>query len=1034
MLGTSMLVLGAFAFMRLGVDLFPKVDIPTVTVTTTLPGAAPEEIETTVTQKIEEAVNTISGIDELRSVSAEGVSQVFVAFLLEKNVDTAAQEVRDKINGILRDLPADIDPPVVERFDPDAAPVMSIAISSNRELREITQIVRRRVKENIETVSGVGQVRFIGERTREIQVWVDPQRMAAYNLTIDHVRTALAAQNVETPGGRVDEGRRELTLRTLGRLLHPSEFADIILGTVDGAPIRVRDIGYVEDGVEEPRTLARLDGREAVVLEVRKQSGTNAVAVIQAVKDRLAEILPLLPKDLTVQVVRDQSTFIEASFNAVLEHLVLGGFFAALVVLLFIRNWRATLIAAVAIPISIISTFALIDWMGFTLNQITMLALTLVVGIVIDDAIVVLENIFRFQEEKKLDPARAAGDATGDIALAVMAATLSLIIIFLPVAFMGGIVGRFMSSFGWTAAFAIGVSLFVSFTLTPMLSSRYLKLSENGGGATKETALFRLLDRSYKRLLSWSLAHRKSVVAVAVLVAFSSVPLLLGLGQDFLPQEDQSQFEITVRAPVGSSLEGTDQVMQRLEEDVRQLPHVKYILTTIGADAQTRVDRGAIFVELVPMEDRELSQQDLMEMARRKLARYKDLKIGVQVPAAISGGGFSNVDIQYLIQGPDLDRLSAYSEQVADALSKVQGVADVDTTFEPGKPEIRVDINRDKSSDLDVSVASIASALRTLVGGDEQVTTYREGDDRYNVMLRVQQKFRNSPEALKSLYVPSQQLGNVPLTNVVILSEGTGPSQIDRYNRQRQITIGANVLRGQSQSGVIEEINRITAGLNIPAEYRTGLIGRSRELERSGFYFLIAFVMAFLFMYIVLAAQFESFIDPVTILISLPLAVPFGLLALFVTGENFSVIFGSLGILMLFGIVKKNAILQIDHIKSLRREGVARADAIFRGCRDRLRPILMTTASLVAGMIPLALGTGPGSGSSRSVAVIVIFGQTLCLLLTLLVTPVFYSLFDDLIHSPAWARWAGAFRRRSRRWQAAIASRFPQILTSRQRE
>ncbi len=1034
MLVMTMVVLGAFSFMRLGVDLFPKIDFPTVTVTTTLPGAAPEEIETTVTQKVEEAVNTISGIDEMRSVSAEGVSQVFITFLLEKDPDIAAQEVRDKVNGILRDLPQDIDPPVVEKFDVDASPVMSIGVSANRDLRETTKIVKDRIKENIETVSGVGQVRFIGDRTRQIQVWMDPQRMAAYNLTIDQVRGALAAQNVEIPGGRVDEGRRELTLRTLGRVLLPLEFANIIVGSVNGSPVRVRDIAHVEDGVEEPRTLARLDGKSAVVLEVRKQSGTNAVAVIQAVKDRLAEIQPLLPQDFNVQVVRDQSTFIEASFHAVVKHLILGAIFAALVVLLFIRNLRATLIAAVAIPISIISTYALMNWMHFTLNQITMLALTLVVGIVIDDAIVVLENIFRFQEEKKLDPFQAAARATQDIALAVMATTLSLIIIFLPVAFMGGIVGRFMSSFGWTAAFAIGVSLIVSFTLTPMLSSRYLKLSGNGESATKETALFRFLDRRYQRMLVWSMAHRRAVVIAAVVVALSSVPLIIILGKDFLPQDDQSQFEITVRAPIGSSLEGTDQIMRRLEQDVRQLPHVKYVLTTIGADAQTRVDRGSVFVELVPIADRKLSQRDLMDMARQRLAKYKDLKIGVQPPAAISGGGFANVDVQYFVQGPDLDKLSSYSEKIVQQLSRIPGVADVDTTFEPGKPEIRANINRDKAADLGVSAASIATALRTLVGGDEQVTTFREGDDRYDVMLRVQKKFRNNPEALKSLYVPSTQLGNIPLTNVVSLGEGTGPSQIDRYNRQRQITILANVLRGQSQSAVIEQLNRMVAGLNVPAEYRTGLIGRSRELGRAAFYFFIAFLLSIIFMYIVLAAQFESFIDPVTILLSLPLSVPFGLLALFVTGENFSVIYSSLGILMLFGIVKKNAILQIDHIKGLRREGVARAEAIRQGCHDRLRPILMTTAALVAGMIPLALGTGPGAGSRRSVAVIVIFGQTLCLLLTLLVTPVLYSLFDDLIASPVWARWAEALRLRARRWQEAAAARVLQILLFRQRE
>ncbi len=1010
MLIMALVVLGVSAYLKLGVDLYPKVNVPVVTVTTTLRGASPEEVETQVTKRIEESVNTTSGIDELRSLSAEGVSIVWVTFVLEKDPDIAAQEMRDKVAGILRDLPRDVDPPVIEKISTDASPVISVVVSSPRDLRETTKIVDDQVKKNIESIDGVGQVRFIGDRARQIQVWLDGEKLYSYNLNIDQVRGALAAQNVEVPGGRVEQGPRELSLRTLGRIERPADFANIIVATVSGSPVRVRDIGRVEDGVEEPRSMARLDGEPAVVLEVRKQSGTNTLDVVHAVKARIAQLQPLLPPDFKITYAGDQSTFIEESFKAVQEHLLLGGLCAAFVVLLFMRSWRTTLIAAVAIPISIVSTYTLLNLMGFTLNQITMLALVLVVGIVIDDAIVVLENIFRNAEEKKLPPFEAAVQGTKEIGLAVMATTFSLVIIFLPVAMMTGIVGRFMSSFGYTAAFAVLVSLLVSFTLTPMLSSRFLKMGDGQGGAsTKDTVLFRALAGPYRRLLHWSMAHRWVIVAVAILVAFSTIPMFLHMGKDFLPIDDQSEFEIAVRMPVGSSLEGSSTMMREIEADIRTLPGIRNILTTLGADSRRQVDRGTLLVELVPVTERKPSQFEIMLQARERLRKYRDLTIAVEPPAMFAGAG-PNKDLQFFIQGPDFGRLERYMGAIRGELARTPGVRDMESSYEPGKPELRVHINRAKAADLGVNVASIATALRTLVGGDPQVTTYREGDDRYDVQLRVQKEFRDSARALERLYVPSAALGNVPVSNMVTVEEGTGPSQIDRVNRQRQIMLTANFAQGQSLSNVIGVLDRTTASLNLPPEYRVGLLGRSKEFGRAAMGFVVAFLLSIIFMYMVLAAQFESFIDPITILISLPLAVPFALLTLVLAGENFQIIYTSLGILMLFGIVKKNAILQIDHIKALRfKEGQRRLDAIFHGCEDRLRPILMTTASLVAGMLPMALGGGAGAASRRSIAIVVIGGQTLCLLLTLLVTPVAYSLFDDLGHMNLWARVRSLF-------------------------
>jgi len=1001
MLILALVVIGLDSYRKLGVDFFPKVEFPFVSITTVLPGASPEEVESQVTKVLEEAVNTISGIDELNSTSAEGVSIITIGFVLEKDPEIAAQEVRDKVSTVLGQLPRDARTPVVEKLATDASPVVNVVISSQRDLREVTKIVDDQIKKNIETINGVGQVRFVGDRKRQIQVLLDPEKLAAYNLNIEQVRLALAAQNIEIPGGRIDEGNRELTLRTLGRVEQPLDFAHIIVATVNGAPVRISDIGEVQDAYEEPRSIARLNGKPAVALAVRKQAGTNSLDVIAAIKNRIEEIRPSLPPDFEITYTRDQSGFISAAYEAVLEHLVLGGLFAAVIVFFFIRNWRSTLIAAIAIPTSIISTFSLMNWMGFSLNQITMLALTLMVGIVIDDAIVVLENIFRNMEEKNLTAMEAAFIGTKEIGLAVLATTLSLIIIFIPIAVMPGIVGRFMSSFGYTAAFAVGISLLVSFTLTPMLCSRFLKVGKEKK-ATKAGWYEWLLAKPYAKMLAWSLNHRWAVALGALVVMLSTVPMVRSMGVDFLPTDDQSQFEVNVRMPVGSSLDGTAQVMELIEKDLAELPGVRDLFVTIGADQRRQVDRASVIVELVDVKQRQQSQRQLMDMAREKLAKYKDLIVTVQLPSLISGA--PNSDFMFSIQGPDLNRLENYANSLMTRLKQVPGVADMELTYESGKPEVRVQINRDKAADLNVNVAQIANAMRVLVGGDDQATTYKEGDDRYDVLLRVAEPYRNSPRTLERLYVPSATLGNVPLSNVATFELGTGPTSIDRYNRQRRVLIMGNLSKNLALGDLINIANQHMESLNMPPGYTYGTVGRSRELGRAVQNFLIAFLLSIVFMYMILASNYESFIDPVTILLSLPLSAPFALLSLFIARENFSIVYTSLGILVLFGIVKKNSILQIDHIKALRREGAARLEAIIQGCEDRLRPILMTTAALVAGMIPLALGTGAGSGSRRTVAIVVIGGQSLALLLTLLVTPVAYSLFDDVAHSPLWRR------------------------------
>jgi len=1045
MLILSITVVGLFSFNALGVDLFPKIDLPTITVTVVNPGASPQEIETEVTDKVEGAVNTISAIDELRSTSVEGVSQVFITFLLEKNADVAAAEVRNKVDLIVNDLPTTAEQPIVQKLDTDATPVLRIAVSAPRSLREVTDIADKQIKRRIESINGVGSVDIVGGRTREIEVWVDPDKMRAFNVSAADVATAVKLQNMEVPGGRVEQGQRELTVRTMGRIIDPAEFNNLIVANHGSYSVKLSDIGYAEDGAEEQRTEARLNGQPAVTLVVSKQSGQNTVAVADAVKEKLAEIQPTLPRDIKAQLVGDQTIFIKSALHAIQLHLVEGSILAAIVVFVFLWSARSTFIAAIAIPTSIVATFGLMAAMGFTLNQITMLALTLMVGIVIDDAIVVLENIYRFIEEKGIPPFQAAIEGTKEIGPAVMATTLSLLAVFLPVGFMGGIVGRFMSSFGLTSSFAIAVSLLVSFTLTPMLAARLIKRKKQDPAPAKEAArqtadtasspdkdkrtslaefkdkyvqaqskesrFYRPIDRTYTWMLSWSMAHRWAIVLLSLLVIVSVVPLFMLVGKNFLPVDDQSQFEINVRAPEGFTLSATSALAERIAADVRKLPGVTDALVTIGSGQQQVVNLANIYIKLTPIEERSDSQDALMLRARTEiLGKYlkefpDQLRTSVNPVAAISGGGNRNADIQFVIGGPDLDKLTKYSDDMVAKMKTIPDMVDVDSTLITGKPELRVVIDRARAADLGVRVGDIAQSLNTLVAG-EKVSTFNAGIDEYDVRVRAIGDFRANAEGIKRMLVASQKLGWVSLDTLVSVEEGTGPSAIDRLNRQRQVTLLANTKPGGSQAAIITKLTQMAKDEHMDAAYTTGLAGRSKELGRTGYYFLIAITLSFVFMYMVLAAQFESFIHPITILLTLPLAIPFGIVSLLVTSQTVN-IFSGLGLLLLFGVVKKNAILQIDHTNGLRKQGMERHDAIIQANRDRLRPILMTTIALVAGMTPLTLSSGPGSGTNRSIGVLVVGGQSLCLLLTLLAVPVFYSLFDDLARSHVWSRIGG---------------------------
>jgi len=1002
----SLTVVGAFAFGQLGVDRLPQVDFPTVAVTTRLPGAAPEQVESEVTDKIEEAVNTISGIDQLSSNSAEGISQVIVTFRLEKNADVAAQEVRDRINRILPLLPRTITQPTIEKQDPDAAPILTLAVTAKKPIRDVTEYTDKVLRRRLESTDGVGQVIVLGGRKRQINIWVDADRLHAYNLTVNDVSRALQAQNADIPGGRIDQGAQSITMRTRGRVEAPDQFGGLVLRQVEGHPVQIGDVARVDDGVADVTTLANINGDPTVLLQIRKQSGTNTVEVVNNVKDRLQDLKQALAPGYELRIVRDQAEFIEASFRSVEEHLVVGSFLAAFVVLLFLGNLRSTVIAAISIPTSIVATFALVWYMGFTLNMLTMLALTLAVGIVIDDAIVVLENIYRFIEEKGMPPMQAAIEGTREIGLAVLATTLSLVAIFAPVGFMSGMVGRFLKSFGLTMAFAVMVSLLVSFTLTPTMCARWLKVKTREEDEShhvhdsKHSTIFGPIDRIYTRMLEWSMAHRGVIAVLAVVVLFSSVPIFRVVNVNFTPQDDQSEFDVSLRAPEGASLEATEVMSNRVATAIRELPEVVYTMVTVAGDSAGTLNTASIYVRLKPIDDRERDQFVLMDEVRNRIlpkVTPEGVKTGLQAPGIAGGGGGGGGqgqgDIQFVMQGPSLAELERASNTLAERSKNIAGMVDVDTSLRVGKPEISVRLDRPKASDLGVQVSDAAEALRLLVGGD-QVTTYNEAGEQYEVHLRAENRNRDTEGAIGQLTVPSTRLGSVPLQNIASFTHGAAPADIRRLNRQRQVTLSANLLPGTSQAGAQNQILAAATDLGLGPEYRLAFAGRSRELNRTASAFLQALALSLIFMYLVLAAQFESWLHPVTILLSLPLTLPFALISLLIFGQSLN-IFSALGMLVLFGVVKKNSILQIDHANQLQETGLDAHQAIVQASRDRLRPILMTTLAFVAGMFPLVITQGVGSATNHAIGFVVIGGQTLVLTLTLVVTPVTYSLFED---------------------------------------
>jgi HAE1 family hydrophobic/amphiphilic exporter-1 len=1005
MLIMALVVLGAVSYPEIGVDLLPKVDFPIVTITTHLNGASPEVIDVDVTDMIEGSVNTINGVKTITSSSTEGDSRITVEFVLERDIDLAVQDVREKVALIRTKLPVDIEEPRIAKVDPDATAVMWLNLAGQKTVRELSTYVDEVLKEKLQRINGVGDVQLYGLQLRQVRVWLDSGKLQAYGISANDVMGALQRQNVELPGGRIESLSKEYTIKVKGEFLNVPDFNDLVIAYDKGAPVRLRDVGKAEDGMQERRDIARFNGIPAVTMGVQKQSGTNTVAVVNAVKLEIEKINKTLPPGMTLNIAIDQSVFIRRSIAEVQKHLILGSFFAVLAVFIFLGNIRTTLISAVALPISIIATFALIRAFGFTFNNMTMLALTLSVGLLIDDAIIVIENIYRHVEEG-MAPREAATFATTEIGLAVMATTFAIVAIFLPVAFMKGMIGRFFLQFALTVVFSILVSLLVSFTLTPMLASIFLKpvvlKREGPAGAPVAIKPHRRLadwfDRGYKKLeggyrsvLAFSLDHRVIMLVGALLLFAGSLYVTKYLGKEFTPPEDQGQFIVRMEAPIDYSVEKADELFRPAEELLRKMPEVRAVLYRLGIGGS--INRAIMMTSLIPKSERKKTQMDLKKEIRDKLRRFPGLKVSAEDFSMI-GGGQRQVPIQYSVRGLDLSAVQAYTKQIAAEFSKLPGIVDVDTSLELGKPELKIYIDRDKAADLGVDVATVAEAINLLMSGETEVTKYKDETrgKRYDLRIRLNPEERRNPDDLGSVYVRSRDGRLIELRNLVRIQEGGGPSVINREDRQRAVTLFAS-LEGVPLGAAMEGLNGIAAKI-LPPDYLPKYRGQADTMAESFGYLLFAIFLGVAMAYMVLAAQFESFVHPFTVLLAMPLSFIGAFSALLLTGNTIS-IYSFIGLILLMGLVKKNAILLVDYTNVLRERGLSRREAILEAGPVRLRPILMTTFAMVFGMLPVALGVGEGAESRAPMGIAVIGGLLTSLFLTLVVVPAAYDLFDD---------------------------------------
>ena len=1013
MMMAALLVLGVFSYSRLPVEQFPDVSFPVVVVQTEYPGASPENVEDEVTRRVEESVNTISGIKTLSSRSYEGVSVVIIEFDLSIDPKLAAQDVREKIALIRSSFRDEIKEPRVSRFNPDDYPIASVAVtSSTKSLRELTSLADQVIKKRLENVGGVGQATLVGGVKREIKVYLRLEEMEAQKIGADQVIRALQSENQEIPAGSIVTPSQEKIVQLRARLAGPQDFRSLIVARRGGKAVTLGAIADIEDGQQEEENAALINGQRALSIDIIKAQGENTIAVVDGVRRVTGEMPALLPADVKVEIVRDASTGIRNSVADVKTTLIEGALLTVAIVFLFLASWRSTVITGLTLPIALIGTFLFIHAFGFTLNVLTLMALSLSVGLLIDDAIVVRENIVR-HVALGADHHRAALEATREIGLAVLATTFSIVAVFLPVGFMGGIIGRFFHQFGLTVVAAVLISMFVSFTLDPMLSSIWHDPQAEGKFSSGPVgrllawfhALMERVSNAYERLLAWSLAHRKSVVAIAVTAFLASFPLMTFVGSEFVPEPDLSELQVQFKTPVGASLELTTHKAGQAEAALREFPEVKYTYATINTGFVQGKNRVNIFVQLVPRKQRSRSQGELTRPMRERLSRIAGIELQ-QIGAykAVSSGK----PLQVSILGQDRKVLGELAAQAMGAMRAVPGAVDVESSDEAAKPQLAVELKRELASDLGISVGQVAATLRPLLAG-QAVGNWRGPDDQYyDVQVRLSRADRARAEDLQRVPLASSQLDAngaprmVSLREIASIAPGSGAQQINRKEQLREVLVSGNVFNrpaGDAATELRAKLDRIA----MPPGYRYTMGGSSKDIQESLHFASQALALAVIFIYLILASQFGSFIQPVAIMMSLPMALIGVVLALILARSTLN-IFSIIGFIMLMGLVTKNAILLIDFVNQERRAGKPRRDAVLAAGRIRLRPILMTTLAMIFGMIPLALGLGEGGEQRSPMGQAVIGGVITSGLLTLIVVPVIYTYLDDMA---AWLKRFG---------------------------
>jgi len=1025
MMMLALAVLGLSSYRELKVDQFPDVEFPIVTVTTQYPGASPETVEREVTKKVEEAINTVEGIKHVESTSQEGISNIVIIFHIEVSTQVASQDIRGKVASIRGDLPREIEEPIVQRIDPGAMPIISVSVDApGLSPQAATEVADKLVKRRLENVQGVGAVNLVGQAEREIQVVVDRARLEAYHVPLLDVVQALARENVDAPAGSADRGATEALVRVAARGRSAEDIGALPVKRSNDATVLVRDLAQVIDGIEEPKNLAMLDVRPALALDVLKQSGANTVAVADGVRSAIGKIQADLPPGVTLQVVRDDSTFIRDSIHDVNTTMIIGGILTILIVFVFLNSWRSTVITGLTLPISVIASFIAMKLFGFTLNTLTLMGLSLAIGMLIDDAIVVRENIVRHVQRGK-DHYDAARDGTAEIGLAVMATTFTIVAVFIPVAFMGGMVGQFFYEFGITVAAAVLVSLFVSFTLDPMLSSVWvdpaLELDRHTTWLGKLLARFNHwfdgLHLKYERLLAWSLDHRPAVLALATVAFLGSFPILGALGGDFMPDFNRGEYQVIFKATPGATLRETGERAQEMVRRLKTLKDVEYTYTTIGeAGTQYRpVTEGVTYVKLRPGSGKTFSQ--VLREARQVVSDVPGLTYGFT-----EAGPFGQKPIQISVRGNDVEELDRISRELMTAMARVRGVVDIETSLEKSKPELRLRMDRGRASDLGLNAGPIAATLRAAIAGEVATVIEDAAGDSHDVRVRLRGDQRRFADDLLALTVPTDKddpRGDkylVPIREVANAEAGSGPSTIRRKDLQREVRVSANP-DGRALGEITAEIEAAAAKISLPPGYDFVHGGDAEELKDMFSNMFRALFLAIVFIYLILASQFGSFTHPLSIMLSLPLSL-FGVaVALLATRDTLNIM-SMIGLIMLMGLVTKNAILLVDFTNQARREGLGRREALIRAGATRLRPIVMTTLAMIFGMLPLAFAIGAGAEMRAPMARAVIGGLITSTLLTLIVVPVVYTYLDGL--RPETVREFFSLRRR-RRAEAAEA-------------